>query len=237
MRLGLLAILISSNIYATCKEPPVIVAAIDTGFGYNLTRSDPNLCSSGHKDFSNPELNSRIPYDYHGHGTNIVGTIEHYANSGHTNFCIVILKYYSGHGDLGNLTNTILAFKEATKLGAKYINYSSGGPEPSSMEKEAVEAFLNSGGTLTVSAGNEGLDLDKNTYYPANYDKRIINVGMLEKNGVQSKISNYGKAVTRWEIGRDVIAYGITMSGTSMSAAVAMGKILAQNKNKCDIGR
>lgn len=60
---------------------------------------------------------------------------------------------------------------------------------------------------------------------------------MLEKDGVQSKVSNYGKIVNRWEIGRSVSGYGIIQSGTSQATAVAMGKILSQNKNKCDIGK
>jgi len=86
-----------------------------------------------------------------------------------------------------------------------------------------------------VAAGNNGMNFDeKGRYYPACYDdKRIIVVGMLDKNGVQYKYSNYGSRVTRWEIGYEVVGFEISESGTSQAAAVATGKLVSQTKSRC----
>ena len=106
------------------------------------------------------------------------------------------------------------------------------------MEKAAVKRFLDHSGKIIAAAGNEhaSLELAENAYFPALYDKRIIVVGNNTKDGVRSNSSNYGEPVTRWEVGEDVEAYGIVMTGTSQATAVATGKIISESDNKCDIG-
>jgi hypothetical protein len=145
-----------------------------------------------------------------------------------------VLKYYVTGSQL-NSYNTTRAFEYAAEKKFDYINYSSGGVDPSEKERIAVERYLNHGGKLISAAGNEGknLDMPGNQYYPAMYDKRIIVVGMLDVNGIQYEYSNYGKVVNRWEIGQELIGYGVKMSGTSQSTAVATGKIVSENPNKC----
>lgn len=235
----LINLVVNTNSYSKCQDLPVKVAVVDTGFGFQGKGKDAKLCLSGHKDFTESgfTVNELIPPDTIGHGTNVTGIIESYAQKAHINYCIVVIKYYRSSGE-GNLRNTILSFKHALSIGAKYINYSSIGGWPVEEERLIVKKFLNSGGTLIVAAGNDGENIDfiRSGMYPAMYDKRIIVVGMLEKNGKRSNESNYGKIVNRWEIGRNVIGYGIIMNGTSMSTAVATGKILSKNKNRCDIG-
>jgi subtilisin family serine protease len=95
---------------------------------------------------------------------------------------------------------------------------------------------LNGGGHLITAAGNdaENLDLPNNHYYPAQYDKRIVVVGALDSYEVQTYFSNYGKVVTRWEHGLMVTGYGITLSGTSQATAIATGKMVGNNPNKCE---
>ena len=239
------SLFLSANSYAGCKDKPEIIAVIDTGFGYLGYGKEAKLCPFGHRDFTETKLYSGtknpytpiVPIDVNGHGTNVVGIIESYARAAHINYCILVLKYYVSTCS-NNMTATILSLQEAIKLGANYINYSSGGTDPSNQEKFEIERFLNGGGIFVTAAGNQGANLDlRNSLYPAMYDKRIVVVGMLEKNGVQSTISNYGKVVNRWEIGRNVVGYNIIRTGTSQATAVAMGKIVAQSKNKCDIGK
>lgn len=65
------------------------------------------------------------------------------------------------------------------------------------------------------------------------YDKRIVVVGNKDSFGTRIKSSNYGKLVNRWEIGENQEAYGITLTGTSQATAVATGKLIGENKNKC----
>jgi subtilisin family serine protease len=229
-----------------CGKPPIRIVVVDTGFGYMDHGHDAKLCNYGHKDFSMEKQATRnyatkdaIPLDTHGHGTNIVGVIDGYLKQTHVNYCFVIVKYYSERQTGSqNLLATIRAFNYASNIHAEFINYSGGGPEQNPFERAAIKRFLDHGGKMIAAAGNEGEDLDQpeNAYYPALYDKRIIVVGNLGKNGVRYNSSNYGSAVTRWEVGQDVKAYDITMTGTSQATAVATGKIASESDNKCDIG-
>lgn len=240
----LILTLFSLQAYGQCVKPQIKVAVIDTGFGYNKLPKDNRLCYWGHKDFTKKGAQyigegSFIPVDTVGHGTNIVGIIENYASKSNINYCIVILKFYSkNQSNLQNLKSSIAAIKFATdELKVDYINYSGGGPEEDAEEKQAVEKFLNQGGKLIAAAGNDGKLIGSwdAEYYPAMYDKRIVVVGNLGKNGFRARSSNYGKLVNRWEIGEEVTGYGITMTGTSQATAVATGKILANNENKCTL--
>ena len=239
-----IAVFFTSYSYSKCDNKPVTVGVIDTGFGYQEHGKEASLCKLGHRNFTHqPEVfkdnrtSTPIPLDLHGHGTNIAGIIDRLAKSTKANFCIVVLKYYvnDGYGSQ-NLKATVDAINWAADIKLDYLNYSSGGEDPSADEFKAIERYLNGGGTLVVAAGNNGMNLDDKDhhYYPACYtDKRIIVVGMLDKNGVQYRYSNYGSVVTRWEIGAEVDGFGISESGTSQAAAVATGKLVAQTKSRC----
>lgn len=235
--------------YSKCKPKPVTIGIIDTGFGYlNNGKDEAKLCQFGHKDFTiqqqfykDPHIKTPIPVDVVGHGTNIAGIIESYADNTNVNYCMVILKYYmgSGMGSFQNGQNTIRAIEYAANIKLDFLNYSSGGRDPSEAEYAAIERFLDSGGTLVVAAGNDGenLDEDGHDYYPAKYvkkDKRIIVVGMLDKNGVPLKSSNYGTIVSRWEVGVNVWGFGLVQTGTSQATATATGKLVSQRKNRCE---
>jgi|SRR5581483_5947526 len=225
-------------------EGPITVAVIDTGFGFQNLGHQANLCKYGHKDFSADKKFSKdygtadpIPVDLNSHGTNIVGVIDQYAGP-KKNYCIVVLKYFSEkHTGQQNLNSFTRAVKYATNIKAKFINYSGGGPNFDLEEYNAIEKFLNQGGKFIAAAGNEHSDLVKNHYYPAVYDPRIVVVGNRKKakckltnDQCRSATSNYGIGVTRWEVGEDVTAYGITMTGTSQATAIATGKIVSESK-------
>ena len=225
-------------------DKPVRIAIIDTGFGYQDRGHGANLCRYGHKDFSidrqfthNYDTRDLVPIDLNSHGTNVAGIIDGYAKKANIDYCLIIIKYYSGHQFARqNVEASIDAINYATNIHADYINYSSGGINPISLEKYVIEKYLNQGGTFVTIAGNNGqnLDLPQNTIYPGMYDKRIVVTGNLTMNGIRDSSSNYGDAVNRWEVGDDITAYGITMSGTSMSTAVATGKLVAQKSKTCD---
>ncbi len=214
---------------------PIIVAVIDTGFGYKGLGTKAKLCKQGHKNFTSdldmaPNLNTEdpVPMDYHGHGTNIVGIIDRYANWSTYEYCIVIVKYYSpGFGD-DNLKNTVKAIKYATAIGADFINYSGGGKDRSQDEVDAIQSFLNNGGTVVAAAGNEGADLKLTPFYPALADDRIIVVGNLGFDGNKAPSSNYGEKVDIWERGTSIEGFGLIMTGTSQAAAVVTGKMIKQ---------
>ncbi len=229
-----------------CKGVPIKIAVLDTGFGFKGLGHSARLCKYGHKDFSNASIFDSsydtvvpVPKDTHGHGTNVAGVIDSYASKSNTNYCLVIIKYWSySQTNEENLRASIKAYEYASNIGANFVNYSGGGPFFNEKEYKAVEKYLDRGGTFIAAAGNENSDIDDldAAYYPAKYDNRIIIVGNMSKNGVRSSKSNYGNSVNLWEIGENVEAYGIVLTGTSQSAAVATGKIVSESHNKCDIG-
>lgn len=234
-----------------CKVTPYKIAIIDTGFGLDGRGHDAHLCKFGHKDFTvhaplklgekdkslDATFNTQdpVPVDFHGHGTNIAGIVDENANKAGVPYCLVILKYYDPKGPhTNNLLATVEAIKYATKLKVDYINYSGGGVDFSMTEYLAVKAFTDQGGIFVAAAGNERSDIDKNPYFPASYKLPIISVGNLNKDGTVADTSNKGKSIVRWEIGEEVKAYGISLTGTSQATATATGKLVVESENKCN---
>lgn len=207
----------------TCKAT-IKVAVIDTGFDFKSTWSiQPKLCPTGHKDFTGYGLN-----DLHGHGTHIAGLIA--LNAKDSDYCLLIIKFY--HTEYTSFEGTKLstkAIKYAIDQKVDVINYSGGGVDPWAPEKQVVLKALNAGIKVIVSAGNNNSNLLVKTYYPALYDARIEVIGSKEPNGERSPFSNYGKAVTHYELGNKVLSilpngkYG-TMNGTSQATAIFTGK-------------
>lgn len=226
-----------------CGKAPIKIAVIDSGFGFEGKGHTAKLCKFGHKDFSNEAQMSvsydtkvPVPSDIMSHGTNIVGIIDSILKKSKVDYCIVVIKYYSEkQTGSENLQANIKAIDYAANLKVDYINFSGGGVEFSGGEYKAVKKFLDQGGQLIAAAGNENSNLDTSSYYPAKYDERIIVVGNHTADGVRSYSSNYGSVVKRWEVGENVKAYGIILTGTSQATATATGKIVSESK--CDTRR
>lgn len=226
-----------------CTKKPLVIAVVDTGFGYNGLGKDAKLCKFGHKDFtSNQELSNDfdtkdpIPVDHHKHGTNVAGIIQQYADISNNNYCLVILKYTDPkEKEENNLLNTVNAFRYAINIKADYINYSGGGTGYNPIEEVIVESFIKKGGKFIAAAGNENSDIDKigKHYYPAYYSN-VISVGNLSQSGNRVASSNYGKSIKIWEVGENIKAYGLTMTGTSQATAVVTGKLVAKENTPCN---
>lgn len=208
------------------------VAIIDTGFGYSdVSRQSKVLCKYGHKDFTgedkfleNMNTVDPVPKDTHGHGTNVAGLIDLYARGSQKPYCLVILKIY-GYGSIA-FANSIKAIKYAKSIKATIINYSGGGTEPTPEETKAVTDYLDNLGVFVAAAGNEKKDLAKQSYYPAMSDPRVIVVGNKNQNNKPVPSSNFGDRVNTWEYGSNANGYGVTLTGTSQSTAIATGKII-----------
>lgn len=220
-----------------CSNKPAVVAVIDTGLNNSSFTKNAKLCKFGHRNFtsdmdtySRQDIKTPIPLDNHGHGTNIAGLIDKYAQD--ANYCMVILKYYSPKVHDDSLENEIKAIRYATNIGAKYINFSGGGPSFDIGERNAVKDFLRIGSTFIAAAGNERSNIKKYPYYPASYNDTVISVGSLNDDGAISEYSNWGDSIKRWEYGRDKIGFGIQLSGTSQATAIVTGKLIKENE-KC----
>lgn len=204
------------------------VAVIDTGFDFNSKwTTQPKLCTTGHKDFTGTGIQ-----DTHGHGTHIAGLIAKYAKD--SDYCLIILKFWDKSSNIG-VQSTIDAFKWAVDLKVDYINYSAGGTEFNRQERDAVLNALNANITVVVAAGNEGKSYDKQAYYPALYDSRIVVVGNVDTNGKWHSSSNYGKQVDVVEMGVNVLSLGLNstyavLTGTSQATAIHTGKLLYKFK-------
>lgn len=215
------------------------IAVIDTGVDVSV----PNLCRFGHKSFV-PNGEGSPLVDTNGHGSHIAGIIG--ANAGEGDYCIVSIKYYSDKNTAKeNLASLTKALQYAININVKFINLSGGGPQSDKEEFNLIKKALKKKIKIVVAAGNEHDDLDKScNYFPACYDTRITMVGNLQKQNTDdrqfgpastsiSPSSNYGKRVTRWEIGTDVestLPGGKRgkMSGTSQATAVATGKLVRE---------
>jgi subtilisin family serine protease len=241
-----LGYLVGQMAFASCNEGPVIIAVLDTGFGYHNKGHEAALCKYGHKDFTIEKyfLNSYdtvhpIPMDTNGHGTNVIGVIEQELLESNISYCIVVLKTFSAlqSGDQ-NVLSSIRAFDYVNAIKPHIVNYSGGGYNSDVAEMYAVKSYLDKGGVLVAAAGNDSENLEQRPHYPGQYDKRVVLVGNLEQDGKKAKSSNYGKSVSRWEIGTELTGYGVTSSGTSQATARATGKIVASgtlgdNINRC----
>jgi subtilisin family serine protease len=209
------------------------VAIIDTGLDLTDERFEGLLCP-GSKDFTGRGIR-----DEHGHGTHIAGLIKKYAGPD-ADYCLLILKYYEDKATSAvNAAREVAAVEYAVQQHADYVNISAGGPM--ALEPERL-AIMRTPKTLwIVAAGNEhrSLDTPGEEYYPASYFlPNMIVVGALKSglDGLSIEVrlpsSNWGKRVTTWEVGENVLSTlpgGVRtglMSGTSQATAVHTGKLL-----------
>ena len=192
--------------------------------------------------------NNRVN-DTHGHGTHIAGIIGAVGgnNIGLSGVApkvsLMALKYYDPNDNgKNNLRNTVCAIHYAVRNGAHIINYSGGGLESNSAEKQAIREAEKKGVLFVAAAGNEGSNIDKKTsYYPARYPfNNILPVTATDTSDQVLSSSNYGKTVHESAPGRQILStlpggkYG-HMTGTSQATAVATGSavlIMAYYKNK-----
>jgi major intracellular serine protease len=222
------ALLLLSQLFALSANAaePVRVAVIDTGLDLADPRFQDVLCKSGHKDFTGTGIQDVI-----GHGTHVAGLIKKYA--GTRGYCLIILKFYADGADgQTDMARMSAAEREAVTQGARFVNVSGGGSgfneDESVILKEARSV------TWVVASGNEGKDIDAagNAYYPACHKlPNIIVVGALLRSGGRASYSNYGKSVTAWELGDEVVStmpkgQRGRMSGTSMATAIHTGKLI-----------
>ena len=197
------------------------VIILDTGIDVNDDRINANLCKNTHLDFTDEGLLDKV-----GHGTRVVGLIEKYARD--ADYCITMLKYSTLHYD--PMYAYINALKEAVVRKPDIVNLSLTGEGFNEEERQLI--CNNPKITFVVSSGNESLNLDQKSRYPAAYDcSNIKVVGSNTVTGEVSKFSNKGHKVQYYEDGENILApdlhgeYKIS-DGTSFATAIHTGKLV-----------
>ncbi|CBZ54594.1 putative subtilase family serine protease [Neospora caninum Liverpool] len=248
------------------KKPEVLVAVIDTGVNYihsDLAKSiwvnEQELNGvPGFDDDQNGYIDdvygwnflhgNNNPMDDNGHGSHVAGIIGAQRNnyqgvsgiSSHAR--IIALKILNKKGE-GDVSHAIPAIRYALDNGAKVITNSWGGISGPGTQilgvllKEAVADA--SGSVFVIAAGNDGMDISKDPYYPASFLRDwTITVAAHARDGALPKWSNYGhNTVHLTAPGENITStwmgsgYRLS-SGTSMAAPMVSGvaaEILAYN--------
>jgi thermitase len=231
-------------------------ADMDTDLAWDITQGDPNLIvailDSGIK-LGHPEFAGRIvagydfvnndadPTDDNGHGTNVAGIALASGNNAigyagiNWNSKIMPCKILDNKG-LGLYSLWADAIYFAVDNGAKVINFSLGGEEPSILLKDAIDYAYDSNVSVVVAVGNH------NSYirYPAKYENAIA-VGATNPNDTRSSPffgnttdgSNYGPELDFVAPGNCIFGlsynsntdYNYYWSGTSQAAPHVTGVI------------
>lgn len=151
-------------------------------------------------------------YDDNGHGTMTAGVAAVSTNNNvgvagaGFNSSLIIVKVLDGSGS-GTYTDVAAGIVWATDHGAKVINMSLGGSQPSSDLEAAVNYAWNHGVVVIAAAGNNGID---SPFYPAYYTN-VIAAAATDQNDALASFSQYGSWV-------DVAAPGVNIATTMPSS-------------------
>jgi len=129
----------------------------------------------------------------------------------------------------GTTTDMADGVRYVAASGARVINISMAGDDPSQALEDAIAAANAKGALVVVAAGNQGRDIDSAPAYPASYpDGNILSVGALD-GGALADFSNRGAghvdiAAPGVDLLTDKLGGGFTQaSGTSLASPVVAG--------------
>nr|WP_209318592.1 S8 family peptidase [Falsiroseomonas selenitidurans] len=190
------------------------------------------------------------PFDDHGHGTHVSGTIGAMGGNGYGvagvawDVQIVALKFLgaSGSGSIADAVKALDYYTAAGKaaVGQDFVatNNSWGGGAYSSAMQQAIDRSAEAGNLFIAAAGNNGRNTDAAANYPSGYStlgsvgyEAVVSVAAITSTGARASYSNYG--ATSVDLGapgssiHSIAANGgyTTMSGTSMAAPHVTGAI------------
>lgn len=179
----------------------VVVAVIDTGVA---VKDDAKRNIKAVKDLAGTGTvagydfvdKDPFPWDGHGHGTHVAGTIAQttgnkYGVAGLAyNAKIMPLRVLNSQG-FGQVADIADSIRFAADNGAQVINMSLGGPLPSLVMKKAIDYAHKKGVTIIAAAGNGGRRAPS---YPAAYD-HVVAVAATQFDQTTTFYSQWGKYV------------------------------------------
>lgn len=173
--------------------------------------------------------------DEHGHGTAIAGIIAAHGNNalGVTGVMwragLMSLRVLDNTGT-GDIANAVEAIDYAITHGAQVINLSWGTTGNSIALKDAIERAMRRDVVVVCSAGNSGVNIDADAYYPASFNlKNLISVAASDGFDQLFSWSNWGtRTVSVAAPGTNILTTQRgggywSVSGTSASAPIVSG--------------
>lgn len=194
-----------------------VVGVIDTGIDYthedlaaNMWTNPEEIPGNGIDDDGNGFIddvygwdfinNDNDPFDDHGHGTHVAGTIAAVGDNGvgvvgvNWQVKVAAIKFLSAGGS-GTTADAVKAIQYANQMGFAITNNSWGGGGFSQALYDAIAAANAAGHLFVAAAGNSGVNADVSPMYPAAYDlPNIISVAATDHNDLKASFSNYGVA-------------------------------------------
>ena len=230
----------------------IIVAVVDTGVDAqhsdlddlddNSNTNDPKVI--GWIDYVNSHAS---PYDDHGHGTHVAGTISGTGAKGvQTGVApgtkLIAAKVFDGSGR-GYTSNIILGFEWAVNHNANIISYSGGAGSHQSVFTTAINNAVAAGVIPVIAAGNSGPG--SNTICCPGDDINSITVGATDSADTIASFSSRGPVTLdgRTYIKPDVSAPRVSItstlpngiyaswSGTSMTTPHVSGTVALMLEN------
>lgn len=186
------------EVWGVTKGKGITVAVIDSGVDpdhpdlkANLLPMIDEVVAMGNKDVLNQQ--SYNNKDGHGHGTHVCGIVGAVANNGvgisgaAPEVTILPIKVTTSTGDADDATIS-KGIVDAVDKGARVINLSIGGPEPSPILLDALNYAFNKNVAVVIAAGNDGRAVN----YPAAY-AGVISVGAITPTEKIASYSSHGK--------------------------------------------
>ncbi|MFI0348445.1 MAG: S8 family peptidase [Chthoniobacterales bacterium] len=227
------------------QTPSIIIAIVDTGIRYTHQALAGNMWHNIAPTFGdvygiNAYANNGNPMDDNGHGTHCAGTIGGINNyredsiRGVTQKVQLMACKYSDANGVGLTSDAISCIDYALIHGAKIINCSWGSPDNSPGLYQELQKAQAQGVIIVAAAGNDALNDDQGSFYPASYKlDNVITVAATTPGDDFAYFSNYGPtSVSLAAPGLNIYSayadaddsYAI-MSGTSMAAPYVTGTL------------
>jgi thermitase len=175
----------------TTGSDSVIIAVIDSGVAWDHEDLHSKIVPG--YDFVNDDND---PYDDHGHGTFAASIAAAETNNGvgiagvswHARIMPIKVMDYDGYGSYLAIAT---GMRYAVDNGARVLNLSIGGRNPSFILEDASAYCFNNGAVIAAAAGNSGAAV----LYPAAYDDYCLAVAATDANDERPGWSNYGPQV------------------------------------------